>query len=54
MFDLAKYNGEYGYIGLVDTMVDMMMNGFIKLPGGEVIQHYKCIALIAAKQKQGR
>ena len=26
MFDLAKYNGEYGYIGLVDTMVDMMMN----------------------------
>ncbi len=26
MFDLAKYNGEYGYIGLVDTMIDMMMN----------------------------
>ena len=26
MFDLAKYNGEYGYIGLVDSMVDMMMN----------------------------
>ena len=26
MFDLAKYNGEYGYIGLVDTMVDLMMN----------------------------
>ena len=27
MFDLAKYHGEYGYIGLVDTMTDMMMNG---------------------------
>lgn len=26
MFDLAKYHGEYGYVGLVDTMVDMMMN----------------------------
>lgn len=25
-FDLAKYNGEYGYIGLVDTMTDLMMN----------------------------
>ena len=26
MFDLAKYNGEYGYLGLVDTMTDMIMN----------------------------
>lgn len=26
MFDLAQYHGEYGYVGLVDTMVDMMMN----------------------------
>lgn len=26
MFDLSKYNNEYGYIGLVDTMTDMMMN----------------------------
>lgn len=26
MFDLAKYRGEYGYLGLVDTMKDMMMN----------------------------
>lgn len=26
MFDLSKYHGEYGYIGLVDTMTDMMMN----------------------------
>jgi uncharacterized membrane protein YjdF len=26
MFDLSKYHGEYGYLGLVDTMVDMMMN----------------------------
>lgn len=26
MFDLAKYRGEYGYLGLVDSMTDMMMN----------------------------
>lgn len=26
MFDLAKYHGEYGYLGLVDTMTDMMNN----------------------------
>ena len=26
MFDLSEYNGEYGYIGLVDTMTDMIMN----------------------------
>lgn len=26
MFDLSKYNNEYGYVGLVDTMTDMMMN----------------------------
>ena len=26
MFDLSKYNNEYGYLGLVDTMTDMMMN----------------------------
>ena len=26
MFDLAKFRGEYGYLGLVDTMTDMMMN----------------------------
>ena len=26
MFDLSKYNGEYGYLGLFDTMTDMMMN----------------------------
>lgn len=26
MFDLSKYRGEYGYLGLVDTMTDMMMN----------------------------
>lgn len=25
-FDLAKYHNEYGYLGLVDTMTDMMMN----------------------------
>lgn len=26
MFDIAKYHNEYGYLGLVDTMTDMMMN----------------------------
>lgn len=26
MFDLAKYNNEYGMIGLRDTMTDMIMN----------------------------
>jgi uncharacterized membrane protein YjdF len=26
MFDISKYNNEYGYLGLVDTMTDMMMN----------------------------
>lgn len=25
-FDISLYNGEYGYLGLVDTMTDMMMN----------------------------
>ncbi|MCD7723560.1 MAG: hypothetical protein LUH82_06375 [Clostridiales bacterium] len=25
-FDLSKYNGEYGYLGLVDTMTDLIMN----------------------------
>lgn len=31
MFDLAKYHGEYGYIGLVDTMTDMMMTSWAAL-----------------------
>lgn len=26
MFDISKYHNEYGYLGLVDTMTDMMMN----------------------------
>ena len=26
IFDLSKYRGEYGYLGLFDTMTDMMMN----------------------------
>ena len=26
MFDLTKYNNEYGMIGLHDTMTDMIMN----------------------------
>lgn len=25
-FDLSKYHNEYGYLGLVDTMTDMIMN----------------------------
>lgn len=25
-FDMTKYRNEYGYLGLVDTMTDMMMN----------------------------
>ena len=26
MYDITKYNNEYGYLGLMDTMVDMIMN----------------------------
>ena len=26
IFDLARFRGEYGYLGLFDTMTDMMMN----------------------------
>ena len=26
MYDISKYRNEYGYLGLVDTMTDMMMN----------------------------
>ncbi len=33
MFDLSKYNNEYGYLGLVDTMTDMMMNACGGLAG---------------------
>lgn len=33
MFDLSKYNNEYGYLGLVDTMTDMMMNAIGGLVG---------------------
>ena len=33
MFDLSKYNNEYGYLGLVDTMTDMMMNAVGGLAG---------------------
>lgn len=33
MFDLTKYNGEYGYLGLFDTMIDMMMNAVGGLAG---------------------
>lgn len=33
MFDLSKYNNEYGYLGLVDTMTDMMMNAIGGLCG---------------------
>lgn len=33
MFDLAKYNNEYGYLGLFDTMTDMMMNAIGGIAG---------------------
>lgn len=33
MFDLSKYNNEYGYLGLVDTVTDMMMNAVGGLAG---------------------
>ncbi len=33
MFDLSKYHNEYGYLGLVDTMTDMMMNALGGLCG---------------------
>ncbi|MCD7796849.1 MAG: hypothetical protein LUG95_04375 [Clostridiales bacterium] len=33
MFDLSKYHNEYGYLGLVDTMTDMMMNAAGGLAG---------------------
>ena len=26
MFDLSKYHNEYGYLGLWDTMTDMITN----------------------------
>ncbi|MGN0457352.1 MAG: hypothetical protein ACI4IL_00060 [Eubacterium sp.] len=45
-FDLAKYNNEYGYIGLVDTMTDMMMNA-----GGGVIGMIFMIILRNRKKK---
>ncbi len=37
MFDLAKYRNEYGYLGLVDTMTDMMMNTIGGLVGMTVM-----------------
>lgn len=33
MYDISKYNGEYGYLGLVDTMTDMIMNALGGLAG---------------------
>lgn len=33
MFDLSKYHNEYGYLGLFDTMTDMMMNALGGLIG---------------------
>ncbi len=33
MFDMSKYHNEYGYLGLFDTMTDMMMNSFGGLLG---------------------
>ena len=31
--DLSKYHNEYGYLGLVDTMTDMMMNAIGGIAG---------------------
>lgn len=33
MFDISKYHNEYGYLGLFDTMTDMMMNAIGGLCG---------------------
>ena len=46
MFDLAEYHGEYGYIGLVDTMTDMMMNA-----GGGIIGMIFMIIIRNKKKK---
>ena len=50
MFDLAKYHGEYGYIGLVDTMTDMMMN----VVGGIVGMIFMIVLAHQRKQKARR
>lgn len=47
-FDLAKYRGEYGYLGLVDTMTDMMMN-----TGGGVLGMIFMI-ILRNRKKSGR
>lgn len=49
MFDLAKYHGEYGYIGLVDTMVDMMMNA----AGGIIGMIFMIVLRNKNKRRQG-
>ena len=33
MVDISIYHNEYGYLGLVDTMTDMMMNAVGGLVG---------------------
>lgn len=47
MFDLSKYRGEYGYLGLVDTMTDMMMNA-----GGGIVGMIFMIVLRNRKKKK--
>lgn len=49
MFDLSKYNGEYGYLGLVDTMTDMIMNAV-----GGIIGMVFMIILRNGKKKGGK
>lgn len=49
MFDLAKYHGEYGYIGLVDTMTDMMMN----VVGGIVGMIFMIVLRTKGDKKRG-
>lgn len=43
-FDMAKYRNEYGYLGLVDTMTDMIMNTIGGLAG--------MIMMILARHKE--
>ncbi len=46
MFDLSEYHNEYGYLGLVDTMTDMMMNA-----GGGLVGMVFMIVLRNRKKK---
>lgn len=49
-YDLSKYNNEYGYLGLVDTMTDMMMNTV----GGLIGMVFMIILRNAGKNKKNK